>query len=275
MKDTHTLRTFYDGCELTLRYDDDDTAHFELWIPGEATPEPLATLPADGGALEWTPSAADLLEHYDEGKEEMIPVSYAEDIRAILEDFAALAGDRRRYTWNKKWCAWEVSDENEPLVIVRDGEQLGIITPRNDRKAGFLGWRIHWNGEEPDAYREIGARLAGGVYHYEEEPAVYFLVETSSQQYSEEYGEPTYGTQVWRIEGEEVTHDAWFACGPSDPATAVKKLCDVYVVAGAVPIYRVFLCYEHELTRAAIPPVDKDLLRVVRAIDSMYCYLVF
>ena len=148
-----------------------------------------------------------------------------------------------------------------PRVEARNDEQLSIITHRNDRKAGFIGWRIHWDSALVPSDGDA--------------PAVYYLVETCSQQYSEEYGEPTYGTQVWRIVGEEVTHDAWFACGPSDPATAVKKLCDVYVVAGAVPIYRVFLCYEHELTRAAIPPVDKDLLRVVRAIDSSYCYLVF
>ena len=107
MRDKATdLCTYYDGSKLTLRYDG-DTAHFELWVPGEEDPEPVATIPAIGGELEWTPSAADLLEHYDEGKEEMVPVVYAEDIRAILEDFAALAGDRRAYTWNKKLCAWE------------------------------------------------------------------------------------------------------------------------------------------------------------------------
>jgi len=143
-----------------------------------------------------------------------------------------------------------------PRVEARNDEQLSIITPRNDRKAGFIGWRIHWNSALVPSDGDA--------------PAVYYLVETSSQQYSEEYGEPTYGTQVWRIEGEEVTHDAWFACGSDDPATAVKKLCDVYIVAGAVPIYRVFLCYE-----AAIPPVDKESLRVVRAINSSYCYLVY
>jgi len=108
MKDTHTLCTFYDCCALTLRYDG-DTAHFELWIPGEDDQEPLATIPALGGKLEWAPSAADLLEHYDAEKEEMVPVAYAEDIRSIVEDFAALPGDRRRYKLSKTWCAWEVS----------------------------------------------------------------------------------------------------------------------------------------------------------------------
>jgi len=149
-----------------------------------------------------------------------------------------------------------------PRVEARSDERLDLVTHRDDRRTGFIGWRIHWNGEEPDAYREIGARLAGGVYHYEEEPAVYFLVETSSQQYSEEYGEPTYGTQVWRIADGVVTHDAWFAWSSDDPATAVKNLCDVYLVAG-------------EDGAGALPPVDKDLLRVVRAIDSSCCYLVF
>ena len=112
MKDTDTthIRTFYDGCDLTLRWED-DTAHFELWVPGEATPEPLATLPAIGGELEWAPTAAELLEHYDEGREEMIPVDYAEDLRSIVEDFAALPGDRRGYKLSKKWCVWEVSNE--------------------------------------------------------------------------------------------------------------------------------------------------------------------
>jgi hypothetical protein len=108
MDDTHThLRTFLDDCDLTLRFAG-DTAHFELWIPGEATPEPLAAIPAIGGELEWTPSGRDLLEDYAAEKEEMIPVDYAEDLRAILEDFAALPGDRRGYSWNKKLCAWEV-----------------------------------------------------------------------------------------------------------------------------------------------------------------------
>ena len=108
MRDTHTLRTFFDGCALTLRYDG-GTAHFELWVPGEEDPEPLARIPALGGKLEWTLSGLDLLEHYDEGKEEMIPVSYAEDIQHLLDSFAALAGDRRRYKLHKKWCVWEVS----------------------------------------------------------------------------------------------------------------------------------------------------------------------
>jgi len=257
MRDTHTdLRTFFDGCDLTLRWEG-DTAHFELWIPGEEDPEPLATIPAIGGELEWAPTADDLLEHYDEGREEMIPVVYADDIRAILEDFAALRGDRRAYKLSRKWYVWEVSnagfdedDENKPLVIARDGEQLDLVTRRDDRKAGFVGWRIHWDGDEHSAPSTDDA------------PAVYFLVETCSQQYSKECGAPTYGTQVWRIEGSEVTHDAWFAWSSSDPVKAVKNLCDLYTVAG----------WDGE---TAIPPVDKDLLRVVRAIDSSYCYLVF
>ena len=106
MKDPRTLRTFCDDCTLTLRFAG-DTAHFELWIPGEATPEPLATIPVIGGELEWAQTAAELLEDYAAEKEEMIPVDYAEDLRAILEDFAALPGDRRGYSWNKKWCVWD------------------------------------------------------------------------------------------------------------------------------------------------------------------------
>ena len=106
MKDPQTLRTFCDGCELALRYDG-DTAHFELWIPGEATPEPLATIPAIGGELEWTPTAADLLEHYDAEKEEMVPVDYAEDIKHLINSYAALQGDRRGYKLYKKWCVWD------------------------------------------------------------------------------------------------------------------------------------------------------------------------
>jgi len=112
MKDTHTLCTYcdlctyYDGCKLTLRYAG-GTAHFELWIPGEATPEPIATIPAIGGELEWAPTARDLLEHYDEGREEMIPVSYAEDLQHLIDSYAALQGDRRRYKLYKKWCVWD------------------------------------------------------------------------------------------------------------------------------------------------------------------------
>ena len=150
-------------------------------------------------------------------------------------------------------------DENKPLVIARDGERLDLVTYRDDPKAGFLGWRIHWDGEKPDAYREIGARL-GGVYHYADAPEVYYLVETCSQQYSKECNAPTYGVQVWRIEREEVTHDAWFAW-ESDPAKAVKELGDVYTVAG----------WEGE---EAIPPIDTDSLRVVES-DNACCYLVY
>ena len=101
-----TLCTFIDDCDLTLRYDG-DTAHFELWIPGEATPEPLATIPAIGGVISWAPTAAELLEHYDEGKEEMVPVDYAEDIKHLINSYAALQGDRRGYKLYKKWCVWD------------------------------------------------------------------------------------------------------------------------------------------------------------------------
>ena len=94
MKDPQTLRTFCDGCELALRYDG-DTAHFELWIPGEATPEPIATIPVIGGELEWAPRTRDILE------------DYAGIIRYIVEKFAALQGDRRRYSWNRKWNVWD------------------------------------------------------------------------------------------------------------------------------------------------------------------------
>ena len=64
---------------------------------------------------------------------------------------------------------------------------------------------------------------------------------------------------MWRIEQEKVTHDAWFEC-VSDPAEAVKELCDVYTVAG-------------EDGEAAIPPVDPDSLRVVES--DACCYLVY
>ena len=150
-----------------------------------------------------------------------------------------------------------------PLVIARDGEQLDLVTWRDDRKAGFVGWRIHWTGEEPDAYREIGARLAGGVYHYDDAPEVYYLVETCSQQYSEEYTEPTYGTQVWRVARGEITHDAWFAWGSSDPAKAVKELADVYTTPTA-----------KSLGIPTISSVDPDSLRVVES-DNACCYLVY
>ena len=95
MTHTRTLRTFFDGCDFTLRYEG-DTAHFELWIPGEATPEPLATLPAAGGDVSWAPTARDLLNE-----------DYAGIIRYIVEKFAALQGDRRRYTFFKKWNVWD------------------------------------------------------------------------------------------------------------------------------------------------------------------------
>ena len=131
-----------------------------------------------------------------------------------------------------------------PLVIARDGEQLDLVTPRNDRKAGYIGWRIHFDGDEHHAPSDGDA------------PAVYYLVETCSQQYS------MYGTQVWRIESGEVTHDAWFAWGSSDPAKAVKKLCDVYIVAG-------------EDGEAAIPSVDPDSLRAVESANNECCYLVY
>jgi len=102
MKNTHTLRTFYDGCELTLRYDG-DTAHFELWIPGEEDQEPLATIPAIGGELEWTPSARDLHQLLNDEACD----AYAGIIRYIVENFAELDGDRRRYQFLKKWNVWD------------------------------------------------------------------------------------------------------------------------------------------------------------------------
>ena len=247
---THTLRTFFDGYALTLRYDG-DTAHFELWIPGEEDPEPVATIPAVGGELEWAPSARELLEHYDAEKEEMISVDYAEDLQHLIDSYAALAGDRRRYKLDKKWCVWEVDEvSNEPLVIARDEEQLDILTYRDDPKAGFVGWRIHWDGDQNSAPSPDDA------------PEVYYLVETCSQQYSKECNAPTYGTQVWRIEQGKVTHDAWFAWGSNDPAKAVKELCDVYTVAG----------WDGE---SALPPVDPDSLRVVESADNACCYLVY
>ena len=139
--------------------------------------------------------------------------------------------------------------KTNPYVIAREGEQLDLVTHRDDRKAGFLGWRIHWDGDEHHAPSDGDA------------PAVCYLVETCSQQYSEEYDEPTYGTQVWRIEREEVTHAAWFAW-VDDVAKAVKNLCDVFTVGG-------------EDGEAALDPVDPDSLRVVKATDSSYCYLVY
>jgi hypothetical protein len=136
-----------------------------------------------------------------------------------------------------------------PLVIVRDGEQLDIATYRDDPTAGFVGWRIHWDGDEHSAPSTDDA------------PEVYYLVETCSQQYSRECGAATYGTQVWRIEQRKVTHDAWFAWG-ADPAKAVKELCDVYIVAGWDGT-------------AALPPVDPDSLHVVESADNACCYLVY
>lgn len=140
--------------------------------------------------------------------------------------------------------------KSNPYVVARDGEQLDLVTPRNDRRAGSIGWRIHWDGDRNAAPSDGDA------------PAVYYLVETCSQQYSEEYNEPTYGTQVWRIERGEVTHGAWFAVLACDPAKDVKYLCDVYVFGG-------------EDGSPAIPPVDPDSLRVVAANNSSYCYLVY
>ena len=139
--------------------------------------------------------------------------------------------------------------KTKPYVIARDGEQLDLVTTRSDRRAGSVGWRIHWDGDEHHAPSDGDA------------PAVYYLVETNSQQYSEEYGEPTYGTQVWRIERGEVTHEAWFAWGKDEPAKDVKELADVYIVAGE--------------DGEAIPPVDPDSLRVVRARNGSHCYLVY
>jgi len=130
-----------------------------------------------------------------------------------------------------------------PLVIAREYEQLDLVTHRNDRNAGFFGWRLHWDGDEHSAPSDGDA------------PEVYYLVETCSQQYS------MYGTQVWRIADGVVTHDAWFAWGSGDPAKAVKKLCDVYSVAGE--------------DGEAIPSVDPDSLRVVESANSACCFLVY
>jgi len=243
---THTLRTFFDGCALTLRCEG-DTAHFEFWFPKKSEPHWIATLPAIGGAISWAPSVGEIIKDYDEGKEEMGPDGCLEDIRSIVEDFAALPGDRRGYTWNDTSGFWEVS--NKPLVIARDEEQLSIVTYRDDSKAGYIGWRIHWDGDEHSAPSTDDA------------PAVYHLVETCSQQYSKECGAPTYGTQVWRIEQGKVTHDAWFAWA-SDPAKAVKELCDLYSVAGWDGA-------------EALPSVDPDSLRVVESADNACCYLVY
>ena len=135
-------------------------------------------------------------------------------------------------------------------MIAHDGEPLDLIMQRDDRKAGLIGWRIHWDGDQHSVTSDGDA------------PAVYYLVEICSQQYSEEYGEPTYGVQVWRIERGAITHDAWFVWSSYDPAKAVKNLCDVWIVAG-------------EDGEAAIHPVDPDSLRVVKAIDSSCCYLVY
>lgn len=140
--------------------------------------------------------------------------------------------------------------KTNPYVIARDGEQLDLVTLRDDRRAGYVGWRIHWDGDQHSAPSDGDA------------PAVYYLVEYCSQQYSEEYKEPTYGTQVWRIERGEVTHNAWFAWWSSAPAEAVQDLCDVYTVAG-------------EDGEAALPPVDPDSLRVVESADNACCYLVY
>ena len=135
-----------------------------------------------------------------------------------------------------------------PYVIARSWERLSIVTRRNDRRTGYIGWRIHFDGD-PHSYQG-------------DAPAVYYLVEECSKQYSEECNEPTYGTQVWRVEHKEVTHNVWFAWHSSDPAKAVKDLCDVYVFGG-------------EDGESALPPVDPDSLRVVRAIDNSCCYLVY
>lgn len=143
----------------------------------------------------------------------------------------------------------EDTTKTTPYVIARDGERLSIVTHRDDRKAGYIGWRVHWDGDEHHAPSPADA------------PAVYYLVETCSQQYSKECNAPTYGTQVWRIESREVTHDAWFASNPA-PKKAVKELCDLYIVAG----------WEGQ---AALPPVDPDALRVVESANNACCFLVY
>ena len=132
-----------------------------------------------------------------------------------------------------------MTTKTNPYVTARSDERLSIVTQRDDPKAGFVGWRIHWDGDEHSAPSTDDA------------PAVYYLVETCSQQYSEECGAPTYGTQVWRIADGVVTHEAWFEC-VTDPKKAVKELCDVYIVA-----------------------VDPDSLRVVESADNACCSLVY
>jgi hypothetical protein len=77
---------------------------------------------------------------------------------------------------------------------VRDGEQLDIVTYRADPNAGYVGWRIRWDGDEHRATSDSDA------------PEVYYLVEVCSEQ----YGKNRYGTQVWRIENGKVTHEKWF-----------------------------------------------------------------
>ena len=112
-------------------------------------------------------------------------------------------------------------NDNEPLVIARDGEHLDLVTPRDDPTAGFVGWRLHWDGDEHSAPSPADA------------PEVYYLVETCSQQYSEECGAPTYGTQVWRIEDGRVTHSAWFeGCGSVE--RGLKELIDLYSLSESV-----------------------------------------
>ena len=150
--------------------------------------------------------------------------------------------DMKAFEFFKEYAGFDEDDENKPLVIARDGEQLDILTYRDDPKAGYIGWRIHWDGDEHHAPSDGDA------------PAVYFLVETCSQQYSEECGAPTYGTQAWRIEQGKVTHDAWFECGKDDPINAVKELYDIY---------------DDEFT------IDIDALRVVESENNHYFHLVY
>jgi len=129
-----------------------------------------------------------------------------------------------------------------PLVIVRDGEQLDIVTYRADPNAGYVGWRIRWDGDEYRATSDSDA------------PEVYFLVETCSLQYSEKYDGHAFGVQVWRIARGTITHSAWFEFCLNDPIEAVRYLADYY--------HRTFA-------------VDIDSLRVVESSDNACCLLVY
>ena len=129
MKNTRTLRTFHDDCDLTLRYEG-DVAHFEFWTPFGEFAEPVATLPAVGGAITWASSVNDLLEHYDEEKGELVPPDYAEDLRHLIDSYAAITGDRRQYRLNRKWYVWEQSKTEQDRADRADRAAAGGIRTR-------------------------------------------------------------------------------------------------------------------------------------------------